>query len=303
MIEDVENLGKLRTEEVDPRFANLDQLTIAELCQVMNAADSEVPIAISKVLPAIENAINLIVSRLASGGRLIYIGAGTSGRLGVLDAAECGPTFSIDDNQVMGLIAGGDTALRNAIEGAEDSPESGEADVKKVNLSAADVLVGIAASGRTPYVLGALDFARKVGAMTVAVTCNPGSAVGSAADFPIEVDVGPEVLTGSTRLKSGTAQKLILNMISTITMVRLGKTYGNLMVDLRATNSKLRDRATRIVKSVTSATNEMIEKALEEASGKVKIAIVMIALDLDAKSAEVRLTSHGNRLRETLEHK
>lgn len=299
----MENLGKLRTEEVDPRFANLDQLTIAELCQVMNAADSEVPVAISKVLPTIEKAIDHVVDRLSSGGRLIYIGAGTSGRLGVLDAAECGPTFSIEDDQVMGLIAGGDTALRNAIEGAEDLPESGVADVKNIKLSAADVLVGIAASGRTPYVIGALDYARKIGAMTVAVTCNPGSVVGKAADFPIEVDVGPEVLTGSTRLKSGTAQKLILNMISTITMVRLGKTYGNLMVDLRATNTKLRDRAIRIVNVVTHATHDIIEKALEEASGKVKIAIVMISLDLDAKSAEMRLASHGNRLRETLEHK
>lgn len=293
-------LGKLRTEQVDEKFHLLDIMSVRELLTAMNESDADVPKAIGLQLPSIERAIDAIVDRLMQGGRLIYIGAGTSGRLGVLDAAECGPTFSITDDQVVALIAGGEGALKHAVEGAEDSPDFGVADLKSINLQANDAVVGIAASGRTPYVIGAVDYARSIGAATISLTSNPQSELSSHVDYPIEIDSGPEVLAGSTRLKSGTSQKLVLNMISTITMVRLGKTFGNLMVDLQVTNGKLRDRAIRIIESATGAPKGEAEKALEESGFKVKIAILMILLDIDAQTAKSRLANSSDRIRQAL---
>jgi N-acetylmuramic acid 6-phosphate etherase len=275
-------------------------MSVGELLAVMNESDADVPKAISRVLPDIERAIDAIVDRLMQGGRLVYIGAGTSGRLGVLDAAECGPTFSITDDQVIALIAGGESALKHAVEGAEDNVDLGVADLKSIGLRAQDAVVGIAASGRTPYVIGAMDYAKSIGAATISLTSNPHSELTSHVDFPIEVDSGPEVLAGSTRLKSGTAQKLVLNMISTITMVRLGKTFGNLMVDLQVTNGKLRERAIRIIEAATGTPRIQAEKALEESGFKVKIAILMILLDIDAEGAKDRLANSSDRIREAL---
>jgi N-acetylmuramic acid 6-phosphate etherase len=293
-------LGKLRTEQVDEKFHLLDIMSVKELLTAMNESDADVPKAIALQLPAIERAIDVIVDRLMQGGRLVYIGAGTSGRLGVLDAAECGPTFSILDDQVIALIAGGERAIQHAVEGAEDRPDFGVADLKSINLRASDAVVGIAASGRTPYVIGAIDYARSIGAATISLTSNPQSELSSHVEFPIEIDSGPEVLAGSTRLKSGTSQKLVLNMISTISMIRLGKTFGNLMVDLQVTNGKLRDRAIRIIESATGAPRAQAEKALEQSGFKVKIAILMILLNLDAATAKSRLESSSDRIREAL---
>ena len=293
-------LGKLRTEQVDEKFHLLDIMSVRELLTAMNESDADVPKAIALQLPAIERAIDVIVDRLMQGGRLVYIGAGTSGRLGILDAAECGPTFSIANDQVVALIAGGERAIQHPVEGAEDNPELGVADLKSINLSAHDAVVGIAASGRTPYVIGAVDYARSIGAATISLTSNPQSELSSHVDFPIEIDSGPEVLAGSTRLKSGTSQKLVLNMISTISMIRLGKTFGNLMVDLQVTNGKLRDRAIRIIESATGAPRAQAEKALEESGFKVKVAILMILLNLDATTAKSRLESSSDRIREAL---
>ena len=298
--ESKEELGKLRTEQVDEKFHLLDIMSVGELLAAMNESDADVPKAISRVLPDIERAIDAIVDRLMQGGRLVYIGAGTSGRLGVLDAAECGPTFSITDDQVIALIAGGESALKHAVEGAEDNVDLGVADLKSIGLRAQDAVVGIAASGRTPYVIGAMDYAKSIGAATISLTSNPHSELTSHVDFPIEVDSGPEVLAGSTRLKSGTAQKLVLNMISTITMIRLGKTFGNLMVDLQVTNGKLRERAIRIIEAATGAPRIQAEKALEESDFKVKIAILMILLDIDAAGAKDRLANSSDRIREAL---
>ena len=293
-------IGLLRTEQVDSKFQMLDVMSVSELLQAMNESDTEVPLAVKKVLPTIEKAIDAIVDRMLQGGRLIYINAGTSGRLGVLDAAECGPTFSVNDNQVLAFIAGGDRALKYAAEGAEDKPELGVADLKSINLTQVDAVVGIAASGRTPYVIGAVDYARSLGALTVAITCNPDSELGKHVDHPIEVDSGPELLAGSTRLKSGTAQKMVLNMISTITMVRLGKTFGNLMVDLQITNEKLQDRALRIIETATGAPRAEVIKALEASGHQVKVAILMLLLGVDADSARDRLHANANRIRQAL---
>ena len=240
-------LGKLRTEQVDEKFHLLDIMSISELLKAMNESDADVPKAISLQLPAIQRAIDVIVDRLMHGGRLIYIGAGTSGRLGVLDAAECGPTFSISDDQVIALIAGGETALKHAVEGAEDDSELGVTDLKSIGLRANDAVVGIAASGRTPYVIGAVDYARSIGAATISLTSNPQSELSSHVDFPIEIDSGPEVLAGSTRLKSGTSQKLVLNMISTSLMIKLGRVQGNKMVDMQLSNHKLIDRGIKMI--------------------------------------------------------
>jgi N-acetylmuramic acid 6-phosphate etherase len=266
----------------------------------MNESDAEVPRAVALQLPAIEKAIDGVVDRMMQGGRLIYIGAGTSGRLGVLDAAECGPTFSVSEDQVLALIAGGDSALRLPAEGAEDKPQAGASDLKAQNLTSRDAVVGIAASGRTPYVLGALAYAKEIGALTIGLTCNPNSEISKIVDCPIEIDSGPELLAGSTRLKSGTAQKLVLNMISTITMVRLGKTFGNLMVDLQITNGKLKDRAIRIIEKATGASRTLSEKALSDSGHEVKVAILMLLLDIDSDSARERLRASQNRVREAL---
>ncbi len=295
-----ERLGELRTELVDAKYELIDVMSVATLLHFMNENDSEVPKAIAQEFDAIEGAIEGIVKRMSSGGRLIYLGAGTSGRLGVLDAAECGPTFSVSSDEVIAFIAGGDTALRIAVEGAEDDSLAGIKDLKSIRLSDKDAVVGIAASGRTPYVRGALEYSHSVGALTISLTCNPHSLVSLGVDHAIEIDTGPELLAGSTRLKSGTAQKLVLNMISTITMIRLGKTFGNLMVDLQVTNEKLQDRAIRIIESATGASRDNSLAALKAANLDVKVAILMLLLDLDSLAARQRLKLAANSIRGAL---
>lgn len=266
----------LSTEGVDERFAHLDQMDVGQLARVMNDADRSVPDAVEAALPQIIPAIEAISERFIAGGRLFYIGAGTSGRLGVLDASECPPTFNTRPDQVVGLIAGGDVALRSAMEGAEDDSEQGAADLAAHDVGPGDAVVGIASSGRTPYVIGALQHARSVGALTVGLSCNADAEVSAAADHGIEVVVGPEVVAGSTRLRAGTGQKLVLNMISTITMVRAGKVMGNRMVDLRATNEKLRIRAVRMVSELAEVDEERASSALANADWRVKDAILAL---------------------------
>ena len=293
-------LGELRTELVDSKYRLIDLMSVGELLHAMNESDAEVPRAVARDLPVIERAIIGITEHMKAGGRLIYLGAGTSGRLGVLDAAECGPTFSVSPDEVIAFIAGGDRALRFPVEGAEDDTEAARVQLKSIRLERKDVVVGIAASGRTPYVQGGLEYAMQVGALTISLTCNPDSEISIGVDHAIEIDTGPELLAGSTRLKSGTAQKLVLNMISTATMIQLGKTFGNLMVDLQITNEKLHDRAIRIIESATGATREASQAALSAANLDVKVAILMLLLDLDVNSARDRLSSSSNRIREAL---
>ncbi len=266
----------LSTEGVDERFAHLDTLDVAQLARVMNEADRDVPEAVEAALPRIIPALEAISARFNAGGRILYIGAGTSGRLGVLDASECPPTFNTDPDQVIGLIAGGDQALRSAMEGAEDDTAQGAADLAAHDVGPRDVVVGIASSGRTPYVVGALQHARSAGALTVALSCNTHTEISAVAEHGIEVVVGPEVVAGSTRLRAGTAQKMVLNMISTITMVRAGKVLGNRMVDLRATNEKLRIRAVRMVSELAEVDEERASSALESADWRVKDAILAL---------------------------
>ena len=289
------DLKGMTTETRNPRTMQLDQMSELEIVTVMNEEDARVPLAIAKCLPQIAQAAAWAVESFEQGGRLFYMGAGTSGRLGVLDAAECPPTFGVPQGMVVGLIAGGEKAFIVAVEGAEDSRELAVQDLQSHHLTAKDFVVGIAASGRTPYVLGGLDYARSVGCHTAAIACNPGSAVGKAADLAIEVNCGPEVLTGSTRLKSGTAQKLILNMISTASMVRIGKAYQNLMVDVMQTNEKLHTRAENIVMDATGVERSVARHAIDEAKGSVKTAITMLLADCDAAEAARRLeASHGH---------
>jgi N-acetylmuramic acid 6-phosphate etherase len=294
-------LATLTTESVDSSMGDLDLRATEELVLSMNDQDALVPAAVRAAAPAIVRAVDGITERMRRGGRLVYIGAGTSGRLGVLDASECPPTFDVAPGLVVGLIAGGDTALRNAVEQAEDAATQGRDAVAEVELGPDDVLVGIAASGRTPYVVGALAYGREVGALTVALACNAGSRTGEIADIAIEVVVGPEFIAGSTRLKSGTAQKLVLNMLSTLAMVRLGKTYGNVMIDLRATNEKLRARAQRTVMSVTGQDVDEVSRALDAAGGTVKVATLMLLAGLDADEARQRLEAASGFLRGALD--
>lgn len=295
-----ENIGKLKTETIDPRYSQIDFLSTSELLKLMNENDQSVSAAVAKVLPQIEHAILEITKRMSQGGRLIYVGAGTSGRLGVLDASECIPTFSIPDGVVIGLIAGGDAALRKGIEGAEDVREASVAELKDLKLSDLDTVVGIAASGRTPYAIGAMEYAQSIGALSVALTCNPNSEMSKYADVAIEVDTGPEILAGSTRMKAGTAQKLVLNMLSTVTMINLGKTFGNLMVDLQVTNVKLRDRAIRIIQAATSVEAKEAEEALMAADNQVKVAIVMLLLQVTPDQARASLAAANSRVREAV---
>lgn len=295
-------LASLRTEQIDSTLSNLDSLTPRELLNTFNKADTEVPKAVSKEVGAIEKALLLIVERLRQGGRLIYVGAGTSGRLGVLDASECGPTFSVGSNLVIGLIAGGDTALRNPVEGAEDDSEGAVSQLVSLDLNRKDAVVGIAASGRTPFVCGALKYARQVGSLTVALSSNKNSLIGDISDVKIEIDTGPEVLSGSTRMKSGTAQKLVLNMLSTGSMVLLGKTFGNLMVDLQVNNLKLRDRALRIISTATGCSMERSEELLELSGNRVKVAILIELLGASRAEAEQSLTVAGGQIRKALKH-
>lgn len=295
------DLDQLTTEARNPRTEDLDRMATLDLLAVINDEDRTVADAVRRELPRIAAVVDAIAARMARGGRLVYVGAGTSGRLGVLDAAECPPTFSADPDQVLGLIAGGPAAFLEAVEGAEDSPEQGERDLAGVALSAADAVVGIAASGRTPYVIGALRAARARGALTVALVCNAGSPVAAAAELPIEVVTGPEVLTGSTRLKAGTATKLVLNMLSTAAFVRLHKVYGNLMVDLQATNQKLVARSIRIVMQAAGADRAAAEAMLGRCGGAVKTAIVALRRGVEPAAAAALLAAHQGSVRAALE--
>ena len=294
------DLSRLTTEQRNPRTADIDTLETRELLQRINEEDAQVPAAVATQIPAIAQAVDAIVERIRAGGRLIYIGAGTSGRLGVLDASECPPTFSTPPGLVVGLIAGGDRALRHAVEAVEDDPEAGAAALREIGLTANDAVVGIAASGRTPFVLGAVAWANEVGALTIGICNTEGAALANVVRIPIVVVTGPEVITGSTRLKAGTAQKLVLNMLSTATMVRLGKTYGNLMVDVQPTNQKLRARAVRIVREATGIDEQEAVRALERAGGEVKTAIVSILLGVPPRAARERLAQTGGRVRDAL---
>lgn len=291
------NLRGMTTETRNPHTMELDRMSELEIVTAMNQEDAKVPQAISRCLPQIAQAAAFAVEAFRSGGRMFYLGAGTSGRLGVLDAAECPPTFGVPREMVVGLIAGGDQAFTTAIEGAEDSLTLAEEDLKAHDLSGRDFVVGIAASGRTPYVLGGLEYAKSLGCHTAAIACNAGSAVGSAAELAIEVDCGPEVLTGSTRLKSGTAQKLILNMISTASMVRMGKVYQNLMVDVVQTNEKLCVRAENIVMQATGVDRTEARRVIDEAGGSAKTAITMILAGCTAQQAAQRLEAAGGFVR------
>ncbi|MET8942410.1 N-acetylmuramic acid 6-phosphate etherase [Streptomyces sp. NPDC004542] len=295
-----DQLATLTTEAFRPEFAEIDRLPTLEIARLMNGEDTAVPTAVAGQLPRIAAAIDAVAERMRRGGRLVYAGAGTAGRLGVLDASECPPTFDTDPDRVVGLIAGGPDALVTSVEGAEDSTELARRDLDAIELTCEDTVVGVSASGRTPYAVGAVRHARALGALTIGLSCNRDSALAAAADHGIEVVVGPELITGSTRLKAGTAQKLVLNMLSTITMIRLGKTYGNLMVDVRASNDKLRARSRRIVALATGAAEEEIEKALTETGGEVKNAILALLAGVDGPTAARLLEESGGHLRAAL---
>ena len=296
------NLGSLVSETRNPQTMDLDALSTLELVNRFNQQDTLVALAVKETLPEVAKAVDAAAAALKAGGRIIYMGAGTSGRLGVLDASECPPTFGVPHGLVVGLIAGGPGALLKAVEGAEDSKQLGEDDLKALNLTAQDLVVGLAASGRTPYVIGGLEYARQTGCTTVAISCNPGSPIAQVADIAISPVVWPEALTGSTRLKSGTAQKLVLNMISTGAMVKFGKVYQNLMVDMKATNVKLVDRACRMVVEATGTSREEAEKVLKQTDYDVKPAILMILSGLDAAAARASLERHQGFLRAALEN-
>lgn len=293
-------MDHLQTEARNPASTNLDELTPLQIVQLMNREDARVIEAAASQAPAIASAIERIAERLLHGGRLVYIGAGTSGRLGVLDASECPPTFSTPPEMVVGLIAGGATALTRAVEGAEDNPDQAVRDLQAIGLSARDVLVGIATSGRTPYVIGAADYARKIGTYTIGLSCTAPSDLDQHVDLPINPLVGPEILSGSTRLKAGTVTKLILNMLSTGTMVRLGKSYGNLMVDLRATNSKLRARTNRIVRILTGLSVAEATALLEQCDGELKTALVVQSACVSPEEARRRLQAANGQVRSAL---
>jgi len=297
---DGRTLGRLSTEQARPELADLDLLSASELVALMCAEARRVPDAVSEVQGAIATTVEAVVARMQRGGRLIYVGAGTAGRVGMLDAAEAGPTFNTEPGQVVGVLAGGTDAWVTPVENAEDDGDQGAAEIRSLSVSERDTVIGVAASGRTPYVLGALEAAHRAGALTVAVVCNAESPVAAAAAIAIEALVGPEVIAGSTRLNAGTAQKVILNIISTSVMVRLGKTYGPLMVDVRATNAKLRDRAARIVTAITGASDERARDALEAADWKPKVAATMLLGEVDRPRAEAELDRHQGRLRPAL---
>ena len=294
------NLKNMSTETRNQNTMNLDIMTPLEVVTVMNQEDAKVPAAITPALPNIAQCVTWAIASIEAGGRIIYMGAGTSGRLGVLDAVECPPTFGVAPEVVVGLIAGGEKAFVKAVEGAEDSRELGRQDLIDINLEARDIVIGIAASGRTPYVLGGLAYAKEVGCHTVGISCNPGSAVGAAGELAIEVVPGPECLTGSTRLKSGTCQKLILNMISTATMVGCGKAYQNLMVDVMQTNEKLVVRAQNIVMEATGCDRETAAEKIALADGNAKTAITMILADCDVTEARERLAKAKGHVREAI---
>ena len=292
----LQTLSTLITEQRNPNSMHVDSLSALEIVQLMNEEDKQVPLAIEKCLPQIAQAVECIVAAFQQGGRLVYIGAGTSGRLGVLDASECPPTFGVSPEMVKGIIAGGELALRHPIEGAEDSKEQAVIDLQTIQFSSKDVLVGIAASGRTPYVIGALEYAKSLGSVTVSIASNPNSAMANIVDIAIDTVVGPEVLTGSSRLKSGTAQKLVLNMLTTASMILMGKCYQNLMVDVQASNEKLKARAIRIVMQATDCDKALAEETLKQADQNAKLAIMMILSGLDRAQAEALLEKHQGKL-------
>ena len=292
----LQTLTTLITEQRNPNSMNVDSLSALEIVQLMNDEDKQVPLAIEKCLPQIAQAVERIVAAFQKGGRLVYIGAGTSGRLGVLDASECPPTFGVSPEMVKGIIAGGERALRHPIEGAEDSKAQAVVDLQTIHFSSKDVLVGIAASGRTPYVIGALEYAKSLGSVTVSIASNPNSAMANIVDIAIDTVVGPEVLTGSSRLKSGTAQKLVLNMLTTASMILMGKCYQNLMVDVQASNEKLKARAIRIVMQATDCDKALAEETLKQADQNANLAIMMILSGLDRAQAETLLEKHQGKL-------
>ena len=290
------DLNLIKTEQRNSKTTHIDTMSTLDMVRLINEEDQKVALAVGEEAEHIAVAVDIIAAQLRQGGRLVYIGCGTSGRLGVLDAVECPPTYSTDPDEVIGLIAGGNDAIFRAKEGAEDDAGQGEADLKKINFSSRDVLVGIAASGRTPYVLGAMEYARKQGAHVIGISCSSGSPVEQAAEIAITPIPGPEVVTGSTRMKSGTAQKMVLNMLSTGAMIKLGKVYGNLMVDVKPSNEKLVERCKRIVCQATGANYETATRALEECGFRAKVAIVMLRTGSDARKAEQLLAQHEDRV-------
>ncbi|ENM5927361.1 N-acetylmuramic acid 6-phosphate etherase [Vibrio mimicus] len=294
-------LSHLVSEGRNPDTMDIDLLSSQEIVERLNQQDKQVPLAVEAVLPQIAQAVDKITAAFKQGGRLIYLGAGTSGRLGVLDASECPPTFGVSDQMVIGLIAGGKEAMFTAQEGAEDNATLGTHDLQQIHFSSKDVLIGIAASGRTPYVIGALEYANDLGATTIALSCNPDSPIAEIAQIAISPVVGPEALTGSTRLKSGTAQKLVLNMLTTASMIRLGKSYQNLMVDVRATNRKLIARAVRIVMQATDCQREEAEALLKESHNNAKLAILMHLTGMNYEQATTKLSQSDGFLRRAME--
>ena len=290
------DLNSIKTEQRNSRTAQIDTMSTLSMVKLINEEDKKVAIAVGEEAEHIAAAVDVIAGQLGQGGRLVYVGCGTSGRLGILDAVECPPTYSTDPEEVIGLIAGGNEAIFRAKEGAEDDPVQGVEDLKKINFSSRDVLVGIAASGRTPYVLGAMEYARKLGAHVIGISCSTGSQVEQAAEIAITPLPGPEVVTGSTRMKSGTAQKMVLNMLSTGAMIKLGKVYGNLMVDVKPSNEKLVERCKRIVCQATGVDYDTAARTLQACGYRAKVAIVMLKTGTDAHSAEQLLAQHDNRV-------
>lgn len=297
----IAELDKLVSEEQNPDTLDIDLLDTLDVVKKLNQQDGLVAKAVSQILAEIAEAVDLIVNRFKQNGRLIYLGAGTSGRLGVLDAVECVPTFGVTPDKVIGLIAGGDSAMFKAVEGSEDDKLAAVDALKAIDFSEKDVLVGIAASGRTPYVIGGLDYARSVGAASISLSCNPTSEIAKYADISLIVTVGPEALTGSTRMKSGSAQKMVLNILSTATMIRCGKSYKNLMVDVKATNQKLYARATRMVMQITGVDQTVAEKTLELAGRQVKLAVLMLLAEVDCVTAKNLLNRTDGFLRKALQ--
>ena len=294
-------IGALATEAINPATTEIDRMSPLEIVQAINAEDAKVAQAVEQVLPAIAQAIEAIAARMRQGGRLIYIGAGTSGRLGILDASECPPTFGTSPDQIVGLIAGGPIATANAVEDAEDNPAAGRAELEQLQVGQLDTIVGIAASGRTPYVLGAITYAKAQDALTIGIACNAQTPLEQAVAIMIAPIVGPEAITGSTRLKSGTAQKMVLNMLSTGAMILLGKTFGNLMVDVVATNYKLEQRATKIVQTATGLSKDEAATLLKNVDGETKTAIIVGLTNVSPETARIHLATHHAILRTTLE--
>ncbi|MBM0045527.1 N-acetylmuramic acid 6-phosphate etherase [Anaerococcus sp. mt242] len=288
------------TEDRNPRSYDLDIKSTREILEIINQEDQTIAKKVYEAMDQIEALVDKVIETFTNGGRLFYLGAGTSGRLGVLDASETVPTFSVDPKMVTGLIAGGDDALRNPIENAEDSKEAAKEDLQKENLTENDFVIGIAASGRTPYSIGAVEYAKELGASTGSIACNKNAKISSYVDFPIEIETGAEVLSGSTRMKAGTATKLVLNMITTTAMIKIGKVYDNLMVDVRPTNEKLVDRATKIISEISGCDYDRSNKLLKEANNNVKAAIIMAIKDVDYEKASEILEKNKGFIREEI---